>query len=205
MFCLRGNLFSCIFKYNKFISNQLISNLSLYNNHWYHPGRNMFICLLWYFTNILFFQLPFNPLNGVKVFLLRLFGAKVGKDVNIKPSVNIKYPWRLSIGNNTWIGENVWIDNLDNVSIGSNCCISQGAMLLCGNHNYKKTTFDLIVGKIVLEDGVWIGAQSIVCPNVTCKTHSVLTVHSVAASDLEPYTIYRGNPAKEIRKRIIIR
>jgi putative colanic acid biosynthesis acetyltransferase WcaF len=132
-----------------------------------------------------------------------LFGAKVGKGVNIKPSVNVKYPWRLSIGNYTWIGENVWIDNLDNVSIGNNCCISQGAMLLCGNHNYKKMTFDLIVGEIILEDGVWIGAQSIVCPNVTCKTHSVLTVNSVATTDLEPYTIYRGNPAKEIRKRTI--
>jgi putative colanic acid biosynthesis acetyltransferase WcaF len=76
-------------------------------------------------------------------------------------------------------------------------------MLLCGNHNYKKTTFDLIIGKIVLEDGAWIGAQSIVCPNVTCKTHSILAVNSVATNDLEPYTIYRGNPAKAIRERII--
>jgi putative colanic acid biosynthesis acetyltransferase WcaF len=180
------------------------TKLSSFNNDWYHPGRNAFVRLLWYFTNILFFQLPLNPISGTKVFLLRLFGAKIGKGVNIKPSINIKYPWRLSVGDYTWIGENVWIDNLDNVSIGNNCCISQGAMLLCGNHNYKKTAFDLIVGKIILEDGVWIGAQSVVCSNVTCKTHSILTVHSVAASDLKPYTIYQGNPAKEIRKRIII-
>jgi putative colanic acid biosynthesis acetyltransferase WcaF len=181
----------------------LQTNLSFFNNSWYHPGRNVFVRLLWYFTNILFFQSPFNPSSGAKVFLLRLFGAKVGKGVNIKPSVNIKYPWRLSIGSYTWIGENVWIDNLDNVSIGKNCCISQGAMLLCGNHNYKKTAFDLIIGQIVLEDGVWIGAQSVVCPNTTCKTHSVLSAHSVATSDLESYTIYQGNPAKEIRKRTI--
>ena len=79
----------------------------------------------------------------------------------IKPSVNIKYPWRLTIGSFVWIGEGVWIDNLENVVIGDNVCISQGAMLLCGNHNYKKTTFDLIVGSITLEDGVWVGAQSV--------------------------------------------
>jgi putative colanic acid biosynthesis acetyltransferase WcaF len=178
-------------------------NLREYNNSWYHSGKSLVICLLWYFANVLFFRSSLNPFNCLKVLLLRLFGAKIGKGVNIKPAVNIKYPWRLSIGNYSWIGENVWIDNLDIVSIGDNCCISQGAMLLCGNHNYKKTTFDLITGKIVLEDGAWIGAQSIVCPDVTCKTHSILAVNSVATNDLDAYTIYQGNPAKAIRKRII--
>jgi putative colanic acid biosynthesis acetyltransferase WcaF len=179
------------------------TNLSKYNNRWYDSGKSMITCFLWYFVNVLFFRSPLNPFNSLKVLLLRLFGAKIGKGVNIKPAVNIKYPWRLYIGNYSWIGENVWIDNLDIVSIGDNCCISQGAMLLCGNHNYKKTTFDLIIGKIVLEDGAWIGAQSIVCPNVTCKTHSILAVNSVATNNLEAYTIYQGNPAKAIRKRII--
>jgi len=159
--------------------------------------------ILWYFVNVIFFRSALNPFNGLKIFLLRLFGAKVGKDVIIKPSVNIKYPWRLTIGNYIWIGENVWIDNLDEVIIGDNSCISQGAMLLCGNHNYKKSAFDLITGKIILEDGVWIGAQSVVCPNVLCKTHSVLAVNSVATNNLDQYTIYQGNPAVKIRKRII--
>ncbi|GHT53474.1 colanic acid biosynthesis acetyltransferase WcaF [Bacteroidia bacterium] len=179
------------------------THLSSFNNSWYHPGQNATIRLLWYFANVLFFRSPFNPSSGVKVFLLRLFGAKIGKDVTVKPAVNIKYPWRLTIGNHSWIGENTWIDNLADVVIGNNCCLSQGAMLLSGNHNYKKSSFDLITGNIVLEDGVWIGAQSMVCPGVTCKTHSVLSVHSVATADLESYTIYQGNPAKEIRQRII--
>lgn len=139
----------------------------------------------------------------MKCWLLRCFGAKVGKGVNIKPSVNIKYPWRLTIGNYSWIGENVWIDNLDEVVIGDNCCISQGVLLLCGNHNYKKSSFDLITGKIVLEDGVWLGAKSIVCPGVTIKTHAVLVVGSVAIKDLKSYTIYQGNPAFPIRTRVI--
>ena len=148
--------------------------LSLYNNSWYNPGEGLFKRLIWYIANVLFLLNPLNPFSGIKIRILRLFGAKIGKGVNIKPGVNIKYPWLLEIGDYTWIGENVWIDNLATVQIGSNVCISQGAMLLCGNHNYKKATFDLIIGNITLEDGSWVGAQSVVCPGVTLHSHSVL-------------------------------
>jgi putative colanic acid biosynthesis acetyltransferase WcaF len=107
----------------------------------------------------------------------------------------------LEIGSHVWIGENVWIDNLAKVTIESNVCISQGAMLLCGNHNYKKTTFDLIIGEIYLKEGSWIGAKSIVCPGVTLHSHAILAVGSVANKNLDAYGIYQGNPAVKIRER----
>ena len=129
--------------------------------------------------------------------------SKIGKGVNIKPRVHVKYPWNLKIGEFTWIGEDVWIDNLVKVDIGSNVCLSQGAMLLTGNHNYKKTTFDLMVGEIVLHDGVWIGAKAVVCPGVTCHEHSVLSVGSIAKCDLEARGIYQGNPAQKVKERVI--
>lgn len=179
------------------------TDLSKFDNSWYNPGANVVKRTLWYFTNVLFFLNPWCPFSSVKVFLLRLFGAKVGKAVIIKPSVNIKYPWRLKISNYVWIGENVWIDNLGNVEIGDNVSISQGAMLLCGNHDFKKTAFDLIVGDIKLENGVWIGAKSIVAPGITCESHAILAVNSVATKDLKAFTIYQGNPAVEVRKRTI--
>lgn len=179
-----------------------VSNVS-FDNTWYEIGASKLKQTLWYFSNVVFFQNPLNPYSCIKVFMLRLFGAHVGKNVLIKPNVNIKYPWRLRIGDNSWIGENVWIDNLENVHIGNDVCVSQGAMLLTGNHNYKKTTFDLILGPIFIEDGAWIGAKAIVCQHVTCKTHSILTVGSVASTDLVPYGIYRGSPAKLVRKRMI--
>jgi putative colanic acid biosynthesis acetyltransferase WcaF len=178
------------------------TDLSKYNNSWYQPGNPIKI-MLWYFVNVLVLKNPLLPFSELKIFVLKLFGAKIGQEVVIKPCVNIKYPWKLTIGNHTWIGENVWIDNLDDVTIGSNVCLSQGALLLCGNHNYKLSTFDLMIGKIVLEDGVWIGAQSIVCGGVTCHSHAVLSVNSVATKHLEPYSIYRGNPAEKIADRTI--
>ncbi len=178
-------------------------DLASYNNDWYQPGGSSAKRLLWYFCNIFFFLNPCNPFSGLKIKVLRLFGAKVGKGVIIKPSVNIKYPWRLSIGDYAWIGENAWIDNLDNVTIGAHCCISQGAMLLTGNHNYKLAGFDLMISPILLEAGAWVGAQSVVCPGVTLRSHAVLAVGSVATADLEAYTIYQGNPAVAVKKREI--
>ena len=140
---------------------------------------------------------------GLKVGLLRVFGARIGSGAVIKPRVTIKYPWKLEVGDHVWIGEQAWIDNLDRVVIGSHVCISQGALLLCGNHDYTKATFDLMTGPIVLEDGVWMGAKSAVMPGVTCQSHAVLTAGSMATSDLDPYTIYQGCPAQAVKPRTI--
>lgn len=176
-------------------------DLSGYDNSWFSPGAGVFKRSAWYYVNMVFFQSNLLPASGVKVFLLRLFGARIGKGVVIKPAVNIKYPWFLQVGDHTWIGERVWIDNLVMVTIGSHVCLSQGAMLLTGNHDYKKTGFDLMVRPITLEDGVWIGARALVCPGVTCASHSVLTAMSTATAAMDPYGIYSGNPAARIRER----
>ncbi len=156
---------------------------------------------LWYIFNYLFFYSVVPWPSSLKATVLRIFGAQVGVGLVIKNSVRIKNPWRLKIGNHCWIGEDAWIDNLENVDIGNNVCLSQGSMLLTGNHDYTDSTFPYRLGKIVLEDGVWIGAQSVVCPGVTCKSHSILTVHSVASKNLDPWSIYAGNPSTFVRHR----
>ncbi len=175
-----------------------------YDNSWYNPKAGLLKRMCWYFANLLFFNNGFWPFSGLRVILLRVFGAKVGKGVFIKPCINIKYPWLLDIGDYVWIGEGVWIDNLARVKIGSNVCVSQGAMLLTGNHNYRKSTFDLMTGEIVLKEGTWIGARAVVCPGVTCESHSMLTVGSVATGNLAPYSIYSGNAAIKVKDRKII-
>lgn len=178
------------------------SDLAAYNNQWFNPGGNAFTRFLWYCISGCFFKSAF-PFSGFKVALLKLFGAEVGIGVVIKPHVNIKYPWNLRVGNHTWIGENVWIDNLVSVTIGNNCCLSQGCYILTGNHDYSKSAFDLMVKPVVMEDGTWLGAKAVLCPGVKMNSHSVLAVGSVATSDLEAYTIYQGVPAVKVRERVI--
>lgn len=178
------------------------TDLSKFNNDWYQPGSKV-KKLLWYFVNVLVLKNHFWPHSASKVAILRAFGAKIGKGVVLKPGVSIKYPWLLSIGNHSWIGENVWIDNLGFVSIGDHVCISQGALLLCGNHNYASSSFDLMIGEIHLEEGVWIGAKCTISGGVRAKSHAVLSIQSVASKDLDAYSIYRGNPATKIKERTI--
>jgi len=178
-------------------------DLSQYKNPEFNRGGSKFKEGLWILCSHLFFQHSLAIWNGLKVRLLRNFGAQIGQGVFIKPNVQIKFPWKLSIGNHVWIGEHVWIDNLDHVYIHDHVCISQGALLLCGNHNYKSPVFELKTQSIHLEEGVWIGAKAVVCPGIRCASHAVLSVGSVAVNDLTAYTIYQGNPAQAVRERNI--
>ena len=181
---------------------RLETDLTKFNNQWYKPGGTFLKKAFWYFISSCFFKSSF-PFYGPKRMLLRLFGAKIGKKVTIKPHVTIKYPWKLIVDDYVWIGEQVWIDNLAQVTLQSHSCISQGAMLMCGNHNYKRVAFDLLIGDITLEEGAWVGAQAVVCPGVKLGAHSLLTVGSVATSHLEPYWVYQGNPAQKLKERVI--
>ncbi len=173
------------------------------NSKTFDPGAGLIKLTLWYFTNALFFINPLFPFRSPKPALLRLFGAKVGKGVVIHPGVNIKFPWKLSIGDHTWIGQRVWLDNLDRLTIGSNVVISQGAMIIQGSHDYKKVDYPTYTKPVVLEDGCWVGAGAIVTLGVTMRSHSVLAAGSVATKDLEPYMIYQGNPAVAVRERVV--
>lgn len=177
-------------------------NLNKYNNDWYKTAGTL-KKTIWYFTNMFIFKTMFPFPSSIKTNILKIFGAKVGKGIVIKPNVSIKYPWLLEINDYTWIGEDVWIDNLAKITIGKNCVLSQGSFLLTGSHDYTLETFDLITKEIVLEDGSWVGAKATVCPGVKLKSHSILAVNSVATMDLNKYEIYQGNPAIKKRKRLI--
>ena len=130
-------------------------DLSLFDNSkTFDRGAGWIKLTLWYFTNALFFINPCFPFRRVKPWLLRLFGAKVGKGVVIHPGVNIKFPWKLSIGDHSWIGQRAWLDNLDRLTIGNHVVISQGAMIIQGSHDYKKIDYPTFTKPVVLQKSI---------------------------------------------------
>lgn len=159
--------------------------------------------LLWFLCSPLLVRNSLIPFSSFRKWVLELFGAIIGKEVRIRPGVHIKYPWKLTMGDHVWLGENCWIDNITDVVIGNNVCVSQGAMLCTGNHDYTSPGFTLMAKPIILEDGVWIGAKALVGPGLTGYSHSVLTAGSIATKNLEAYGIYQGNPAAFVKSRTI--
>ena len=156
---------------------------------------------VWLLVNAVLFQLCPLKLSGLKCFFLRLFGAKIGRGVSIKPRVRITFPWKLTVGDHVWLGEECWLLNLEHLTIGDHVCISQRVFLCAGNHDYTSPLFRLIVKPIQIDEGAWIGAGAFVGPGARIGSHAVLTAGSVAAGDLEPFGIYRGNPAVRVRQR----
>ena len=178
-------------------------DLSTYSTANFDRGAGKLREGFWLLFSLFLFRLcPIN-LSAFKCLILRMFGARVGCDVVIKPKVIITFPWKLTLGDNVWLGEECWLLNLERINIGDNVCISQRAMLCTGNHNYKSPAFDLIVKSIQVEAGAWLGVGSLVGPGVTVGSHAVLTAGSVATDNLQPYGVYCGNPAVFLRQRVI--
>lgn len=166
-------------------------------------GRPRLVEILWYITKMVFFLSAFPWPSSLKRFLLVSFGAKIGKDVIVKPRVNIHFPWKLIIGNNSWIGEEVFILNFEPIEIGSNVCISQRAFLCGGNHDFRDPTFKYRNGSITIKDEAWVGAQSFIAPNVVINQGVVITAGSIVYSNLSKNMICSGNPCVELKGRYV--
>jgi putative colanic acid biosynthesis acetyltransferase WcaF len=177
--------------------------LSTYCNRNYRPGRSAFWQAAWFFLGLPLLRSALLPFSSLRVQLLRRFGAQVGAGVVIKPGVRVKYPWRLSIGDHVWIGEDCWIDNIADVRIGSEACLSQGSYLCTGNHDWADPGFGLIAQPIDIGVGAWVGAKAVICPNVTLHEGAIAAAGSVITRSIAPFEIHAGNPARFIRRRTI--
>jgi putative colanic acid biosynthesis acetyltransferase WcaF len=180
-----------------------IVDLSRPDNSEYVLGTSRQVWALWHFLGAPVVRSNWLPFSRLKVLMLRMFGAKIGNGVYIKPGVKVKFPWYLTIGDHSWIGEDAWIDNLAEVRIGSHVCISQAAYLCTGNHDWTTTNMKLFRLPIVLEDGCWVGARATVCPGVTIGSAAILSVGSVATKSIPPCQVWAGNPASYVRDRIL--
>lgn len=138
-------------------------NLADYDDQSFDRGQSKWVEACWIILQGILFS-SFIPGSSWRVRLLRMFGGKIGQGVIIKPHVRIKFPWRLEIGDHSWIGESVWIDNLACVKIGSSTCISQGVYFCTGNHEWKDPQFKLITKPIEVGSQSWIGAKCTILP-----------------------------------------
>jgi len=177
-------------------------DLSSYK-HTYRSGRSAIVRALWFFAGLPLLRCQALPSSAFRRWLLRLFGAEIGRAVIIKPGVRVKYPWLLRVGDHCWIGEDCWIDNLSLVCIGNHVCVSQGVYLCTGNHDWSDPAFGLIVRPIHVHDGAWLCARAIIGPGARIGEGAVLTAGSVATKSLEPYSVYAGNPATQFAHRTI--
>ncbi len=157
-------------------------------------GRPRFIELMWYAAKCLVFLSPLPFPSAFKRGMLRIFGATIGKGVVIKPRVNIHLPWKLAVGDFTWVGEEVFIMNFEPVTIGAHCCISQRAFLCTGNHDFRQPDMRYRNRPITVENGAWVGAQVFVSPGVTIGMEAVITAGSVVTRSQPAKTICGGNP-----------
>ncbi|RUR86803.1 WcaF family extracellular polysaccharide biosynthesis acetyltransferase [Chlorogloeopsis fritschii PCC 9212] len=176
-------------------------HLDCYSVGTYSPGAPYWKQLLWYLLGSPLLQSRVLVFSTFKVWLLRTFGAQIGKNVRIKPGVRVKFPWRLIVRDHVWIGEDTWIDNLAPVTIESHVCLSQGVYLCTGNHDWSHPNFKLIAAPIYIQESSWIAAKAVIGPGVTVGRGAVLTLGGVTGCSLEPMTIYMGNPAQPIKPR----
>jgi putative colanic acid biosynthesis acetyltransferase WcaF len=166
-------------------------------------GRGIGVRAAWMAVNAIVFLNPLLSAYSFKAWVLRKFGAQIGQGVVIKPSVNIKYPWFLTIGDYSWIGERAWLDCTSPLSIGRHAVISQGVYLCCGTHDWEDPGMGSIQTPIVVEDGAWIAAFARIAGGVTIGQETMVAMGAVVFTDTEPRGTYRGNPAQRVGRRRI--
>jgi len=150
----------------------------------YDKGRPKAIQALWLATSGVIMNWWFP--GKARVAVLRAFGAQIGDGVLIRHRVRIHWPWKLSVGSDTWIGEGTWILNLEPVTIGSNVCVSQDVFLCTGSHNRRSPSFEFDNAPIVIEDGVWVAARATVLRGVAIGEGAVVGATALVFNDVAP-------------------
>lgn len=166
-------------------------------------GRSAVVAQLWWIVQSTLFGWSPQFLYGWRRFLLRLFGAKIGRGVLVRPSVKVTYPWKLTVDDHSWIGDDVNLYTLGEISIGANSVVSQRAYLCTGSHDYTVPTFDIYARPVRIGSGVWIATDVFVAPGVTVCDGVVVGVRSTVLHDLPVGMICFGSPAKPVKPRIM--
>ncbi len=178
-------------------------DLKTYRNPVGFRGKSACVVQLWWLVQSTLFAASPQFMYGWRRFLLRAFGAKIGVGVIIRPSVRITYPWKLTIGDCSWIGDDVDLYTLGDITIGANAVVSQRSYLCTGSHDYRVSSFDIYEKPIVIEDEAWVATDVFIAPGVTVGRGAVIGARSTVLEDMPAGMICVGYPARPIKKRVM--
>lgn len=178
-------------------------DLRRYDQSWYSPGRPRWVILLWWLAQAVVFPLTLQAHHAPRRWLLRQFGATIGQGVSIRPTARFTYPWKIAIGDHSWIGDDVVFYSLDPITVGCHCVISQNTYLCTGNHDVSDPAFGLKPAPIAVENGAWIAADCFVAPGVRIGANAMISARSTVLKTMPPEQICWGSPCQPVKPRKI--
>ena len=153
--------------------------------------------ILWFLVQHLLFKGPFIPVV-LRSSILRVFGSSIGQRVIIRRGVKVHFPWNLEIGDDCWIGEEVWFINHEKIILGSNVCISQRSIICSGGHDYRSATLEYSHKPIEIKNGAWVCLDAKVLPGLTLGECSVVSAGEIARKSLPDYSILIAGEIRQI-------
>ena len=178
-------------------------DLRQYDQSWFDPGKPKWLILIWWLVQAIVFPLTLHAHHAPRRVLLRLFGARIGEGVVIRPTARFTYPWKVEIGDYSWIGDKVEFYSLDWIRVGTHAVISQKSYLCTGSHDYQDPAFGLKTGSIVIENGVWLATDVFVGPGVRIGANTVVGSRSSVLGDLPGQQVCLGTPCRPRSPRVM--
>jgi putative colanic acid biosynthesis acetyltransferase WcaF len=171
-------------------------DLRKYDQSWFDRGRAGWFIVLWWLVQGVAFPLSPHFSHGFRRWLLRLFGARIGAGVLIRPTARFTYPWKIEIGDFSWIGDDVVLYSLDRIRIGEHCVISQECYLCTGNHDMADPAFGLVTAPVEIGNGVWVAADCFIGPGVRIGANAVIGARSSVFANMPASQVCWGSPCK---------
>ncbi len=171
-------------------------DLRQYSQAGYNRGRPSWYIILWWLVQGIAFPLSLHNLSGFRCWLLRLFGAKIGTGVLIRPTARVTYPWKLEVGDHSWIGDDVVLYSIETIRIGCHCVISQESYLCTGSHDIQDTAFSLTTAPVTIGNGAWIASDCFIAPGVTIGANAVVGARSSVFGDIPAAQVAFGSPCR---------
>lgn len=171
-------------------------DLRHYDQSGFERGRPGWYIFAWWLLQAIAFPLSLHTANGFRCWLLRCFGADIGQEVIIRPTARFTYPWKVKIGDYSWIGDDVVFYSLETITVGSHCVISQKCYLCTGSHDFRTKAFNLIVNPIKIGNGVWVATDCFIAPGVYIGSNTVIGAKSSVLSDIPAAVVAWGSPCR---------